>query len=293
MSSSVKLGRGLDALLGTSTMMTELSHEQETKDAVRMVSIEKLQQGAFQPRMDMSQESINELAESIRAHGIIQPILARTLDDGGGYEIIAGERRWRAAQLASLHEVPVIVKKVEDRDAMAMALIENIQRENLNAVEEASMLKRLVEDFELSHAQVAQSVGKSRATITNLLRLLTLTASVLKMLRASEIETGHAKALLGLKGQAQIDAARIVSQKSLSVRKTESLVKNWNRKKPVRKPTDPSAQADIARLESAISDRVDATVSIRDANGKGFIRIEYKSLDQLDVILDKLDVVRE
>jgi len=292
-SSSVKLGRGLDALLGTSTMMTELSHEQETKDAVRMVSIEKLQQGAFQPRMDMSQESINELAESIRAHGIIQPILARTLDDGGGYEIIAGERRWRAAQLASLHEVPVIVKKVEDRDAMAMALIENIQRENLNAVEEASMLKRLVEDFELSHAQVAQSVGKSRATITNLLRLLTLTASVLKMLRASEIETGHAKALLGLKGQAQIDAARIVSQKSLSVRKTESLVKNWNRKKPVRKPTDPSAQADIARLESAISDRVDATVSIRDANGKGFIRIEYKSLDQLDVILDKLDVVRE
>lgn len=293
MSSSVKLGRGLDALLGTSTMMTELSHEQETKDAVRMVSIEKLQQGAFQPRMDMSQESINELAESIRAHGIIQPILARTLDDGGGYEIIAGERRWRAAQLASLHEVPVIVKKVEDRDAMAMALIENIQRENLNAVEEASMLKRLVEEFELSHAQVAQSVGKSRATITNLLRLLTLTASVLKMLRASEIETGHAKALLGLKGQAQIDAARIVSQKSLSVRKTESLVKNWNRKKPVRKPTDPSAQADIARLESAISDRVDATVSIRDANGKGFIRIEYKSLDQLDVILDKLDVVRE
>jgi len=292
-SSSVKLGRGLDALLGTSTMMTELSHEQETKDAVRMVSIEKLQQGAFQPRMDMSQESINELAESIRAHGIIQPILARTLDDGGGYEIIAGERRWRAAQLASLHEVPVIVKKVEDRDAMAMALIENIQRENLNAVEEASMLKRLVEEFELSHAQVAQSVGKSRATITNLLRLLTLTASVLKMLRASEIETGHAKALLGLKGQAQIDAARIVSQKSLSVRKTESLVKNWNRKKPVRKPTDPSAQADIARLESAISDRVDATVSIRDANGKGFIRIEYKSLDQLDVILDKLDVVRE
>lgn len=293
MNTTAKLGRGLDALLGSSTLSGEENRGSDRQDAVRMVSIEKLQRGTFQPRLDIAAESINELADSIRAHGIIQPILARARASADGFEIIAGERRWRAAQLAKLHEVPVIVKNVEDYEAMAMALIENIQRENLNTVEEASMLKRLVDEFGLSHAQVAQSVGKSRATITNLLRLLTLSKPVLEMLRKSEIDAGHAKVLLGLEGQDQVDAAKIVLQKSLNVRKTEYLVKNWNRKKPAKKTTDRTAQADIARLESAISDRIDAKVSIRDANGKGFIRIDYNSLDQLDVILDRLDVSRE
>ncbi len=293
MSTTAKLGRGLDALLGSTAPVSEKQYGSEDRDAVRMVSIEKLSRSSYQPRMDMAQESISELADSIRSHGIIQPILARALGGGEGYEIIAGERRWRAAQLANLHEVPVIIKEVEDQDAMALALIENIQRENLNAAEEASMLRRLVDEFELSHAQVAQSVGKSRVTITNLLRLLTLTAPVLEMLRKGEIETGHAKVLLGLEGQDQIEAATIVSKESLNVRKTENLVKNWKRNKSQKKPPQRSQQADIVRLQSAISDRVDAKVSIRDANGKGFIRIDYNSLDQLDVILDRLGVIRE
>ena len=286
MSNPTKLGRGLDALLGGAV----LPGVSENRQGVRSVAIERLRRSAFQPRMDIDEEAISELADSVRVHGIIQPILARQLPDSDGYEIIAGERRWRAAQLAELHEVPVIVREVADQQAMAMALIENVQREDLNPVEEASMLKRLVDEFSLSHAQVAESVGKSRATITNLIRLLNLEDTVLQLLKNGDIETGHAKVLLALKDQAQVDAAMVVVKRSLNVRMTEQLVKSWHKTKPRTPGRRRTGDADIRRLETAIADRIEAKVSINDVNGKGFIKISYRNLDQLDAILERMRI---
>ena len=285
MSSQEKLGRGLEALLGASRFATIPVQS----DNVRLIAIEKLHSGPYQPRMDMDEESMNELADSIRAHGIIQPIIARESTTRDGYEIIAGERRWRAAQRVSIHEVPVIVRAIPDKAAMAMALIENIQREDLNPVEEANLLKRLADEFMMSHADIAQSVGKSRATITNLLRLLTLAEPVLEMLKNRQLEAGHAKVLLALKGIDQISAAKLVVKNSLNVRRTEALVKSWSSKSGNEKNSKTAADANITRLELELSERVEAKVAIHDRNGKGFIKINYQSLDELDGILDRFN----
>ena len=285
MSSQDKLGRGLEALLGASRSATIPVQS----DNVRLIAIEKLHSGPYQPRMDMDEESMNELADSIRAHGIIQPIIARESTTRDGYEIIAGERRWRAAQRVSIHEVPVIVRAIPDKAAMAMALIENIQREDLNPVEEANLLKRLADEFMMSHADIAQNVGKSRATITNLLRLLTLAEPVLEMLKNRQLEAGHAKVLLALKGIDQISAAKLVVKNSLNVRRTEALVKSWSNKSGNVKNSKTAADANITRLELELSERVEAKVAIHDRNGKGFIKINYQSLDELDGILDRFN----
>ena len=285
MSSQEKLGRGLEALLGASRFATIPVQS----DNVRLIAIEKLHSGPYQPRMDMDEESMNELADSIRAHGIIQPIIARESTTRDGYEIIAGERRWRAAQRVSIHEVPVIVRAIPDKAAMAMALIENIQREDLNPVEEANLLKRLADEFMMSHADIAQNVGKSRATITNLLRLLTLAEPVLEMLKNRQLEAGHAKVLLALKGIDQISAAKLVVKNSLNVRRTEALVKSWSSKSGNEKNSKTVADANITRLELELSERVEAKVAIHDRNGKGFIKINYQSLDELDGILDRFN----
>ena len=285
MSSQDKLGRGLEALLGASRSATIPAQS----DNVRLIAIEKLHSGPYQPRMDMDEESMNELADSIRAHGIIQPIIARESTTRDGYEIIAGERRWRAAQRVSIHEVPVIVRAIPDKAAMAMALIENIQREDLNPVEEANLLKRLADEFMMSHSDIAENVGKSRATITNLLRLLTLTAPVLEMLKSRQLEAGHAKVLLALKGIDQISAAKLVVKNSLNVRRTEALVKSWSSESGNKKTSKTAADANITRLELELSERVEAKVAIHDRNGKGFIKINYQSLDELDGILDRFN----
>ena len=285
MSSQEKLGRGLEALLGASRSATIPAQS----DNVRLIAIEKLHSGPYQPRMDMDEESMNELADSIRAHGIIQPIIARESTKKDGYEIIAGERRWRAAQRVSIHEVPVIVRAIPDKAAMAMALIENIQREDLNPVEEANLLKRLADEFMMSHADIAQSVGKSRATITNLLRLLTLAEPVLEMLKNRQLEAGHAKVLLALKGIDQISAAKLVVKNSLNVRRTEALVKGWSSESGKKNSLKTAADANITRLELELSERVEAKVAIHDRNGKGFIKINYQSLDELDGILDRFN----
>ncbi len=281
------LGRGLDALLGS--LPDSAGSARSPSDAVRKLPIEKLVPGPYQPRREMDDAAIQELSGSIRAHGIIQPILVRQAEESGTYEIIAGERRWRAAQMAALPEVPAIVKSVSDQNAMAIALIENIQRENLNPIEEADLLKRLSDEFFMSHQEIADSVGKSRATVTNLLRLLTLTEPVLNLVRRREIDVGHAKVLLALQGEDQIQAAMRVAQGGLNVRKTETLVKNWHKNKDKEKPrTDP----DITRLALQLSEAMDAKVSISDSHGRGFIKISYNNLDQFDGILSRINVNR-
>lgn len=285
MSSQDRLGKGLGALLGTATVKTPTG----AADGVRMIAIEKLHSGAYQPRMAMDDETLHQLADSIRVHGIIQPIIARESGSGDGFEIIAGERRWRAAQIAALHEVPVIVRGLTDQSAMAMALIENIQREDLNPVEEASMMRRLADEFNLSHAQIGENVGKSRATISNMLRILSLTEPVLEMLRSRQIEIGHAKVLLALGGQDQIDAAETVRKKSLNVRKTESMVKRWSKRGVKSGKIKASAiDSDIRRLEVALSERVGAKANIHHSSGKGYIKIAYSNLDELDGILERI-----
>lgn len=286
MSNQERLGQGLSALLGSAATKTTPT----PIDSVRMIAIEKLQSGAYQPRNEIEEEPLRQLADSIEAHGIIQPIIARESDSGVGFEIIAGERRWRAAQMAGLHEVPVIVRTLTDQSSMAMALIENIQREDLNPVEEANMIKRLADEFSLSHAQIGKNIGKSRVTVTNMLRLLSLADPVLEMLQNRQIETGHAKVLLALSREDQIDAARVVVKNALNVRKTEYLVKRWgNRDSKLDKITK-SKDPDISRLELELSERIGAKTNIHDRSGKGYIKINYKNLDELDGILERINL---
>ena len=275
------LGRGLDALLAG-----DVGSVGEA-DSLRMLKVVQMQPGKYQPRTQMDQESLAGLAESIKAQGIMQPILVRQVA-GERYEIIAGERRWRAAQLAGMHEVPVLVRDIADESALAMALIENIQRENLNPLEEASGIKRLIDEFAMTHQTAAEAVGRSRTAVTNLLRLLNLTAAVQEMLMHSQIDMGHARALLSLGGARQIQAAQHVAQKKLSVREAERLAyqylhpKNTPRVKPNR---------DLLRLEEIAADRMGAKVSIKHgAKGAGKLVIEYKNLDQLDGILGLMGV---
>jgi len=293
------LGRGLDALLGPAKTPAAAPTGEAPAMAVapegvngelRTLGVERLRRGKYQPRVDMHNESLEDLADSIRAQGVVQPIVVRPVH-GGDYEIIAGERRWRAAQLAGLQDVPVVVREMDDRAAIAVALIENIQRENLNPLEEARALQRLIEEFEMTHQQAAEAVGRSRTAVSNLLRLLELGEVATAMVQRGELEMGHARALLALQGAQQADAARQVVKKGLSVRATERLVKHIlvdSRRPPQAAPVarrDP----DLVSLEQDLSDRVGAPVQVQHgARGKGKLVISYNSLDELDGILEHI-----
>ena len=275
-----RLGRGLDALLGDADPIAIAGG----KDELRELPIDILKRGRYQPRTRMDQGALEDLAQSIRSRGIVQPILARALDDGG-YEIIAGERRWRAAQLAGLQSVPVVVREVPDEAAMAISLIENIQRENLNPIEEAMGLKRLLDEFGLTHEQIAESIGRSRSAVTNLLRLLGLNTVPRRLLEEGRLEMGHARALLALSGRDQDNAAKEVAEKGYSVRQTEALVKRPGSKaKKAVTPPDP----DVLRLQEELSEKLGAQVTVADRKGKGRLVIEYHSLDELQGIIKRI-----
>ena len=301
------LGRGLDALLGPSARTTasesaaarpaaapalkavpdEVPSPAEDKrvdGSLCTLPVDIIKRGKYQPRIDMHKETLQDLADSISAQGVLQPIVVRAID-GGNYEIIAGERRWRAAQLAGLHEIPAIVREVEDRAAIAIALIENIQRENLNPLEEAKALDRLIREFELTHEQAAEAVGRSRAAVSNLLRLLELEDGVKEMVEHGVLEMGHARALLALSGRRQLEAARQVQSRALSVRATEGLVRSLQQPRKS-KPAATAKDPNIQRLEADLADRLGAGVLIRPGRGgKGKLEISYNSLDELDGIL--------
>jgi ParB family chromosome partitioning protein len=273
------LGRGLDALLAGN------SSEPQRQDTLR---VDYLQPGKYQPRTHMDQESLNELAASIKAQGVMQPILVRPVD-GGRYEIIAGERRWRASQLAGLHEVPVLVREIPDDAALAMSLIENIQRENLNPLEEAMGIQRLIDEFGMTHQQAADSVGRSRPAASNLLRLLHLAKPVQDLLMSGEIDMGHARALLPLAKGSQVQLAHRISAKGYSVREAERMVQHeLNPPKP-KAAAEKREDRDVARLEEELADALGAQVKIKvNAKGAGQIAIGFSSLDQLDGLLEKL-----
>lgn len=279
------LGRGLDALLG------DISQDESSlNDSLQHFPLDMIQPGKYQPRMDMSQESLEELADSIRAQGLVQPIVVRPVE-GGHYEIIAGERRWRAAKLAGLESVPVLIKEVSDRSAIAMALIENIQRENLNPMEEANALHRLREEFEMTHQQTADAVGKSRATISNLLRLRNLNDDVKKLLENCDLEMGHARALLALEGESQSSAALQIVEKSLSVRETEQLVRRLLKPDSAAQQPAMPAMDEIREIEQRIVDKLGERVSIKHrANGKGKLVFDYANVDELKQLISQIGV---
>jgi len=276
------LGRGLDALLANDIEAGGQS------DSLAALSVDKLQPGKYQPRTHMDQASLESLADSIRAQGIMQPIVVRLVGDGK-YEIIAGERRWRASHIAGLKEVPVIIKEIADDVALAMALIENIQRENLNPIEEANGIQRLINEFEMTHETAAQAVGRSRSAVTNLLRLQNLHAVVQEMLAQSKLDMGHARALLTLEGAKQITAAEEIVQNQLSVRSAEQLVKKLSsvERSPVKTTTK---DRDVLRLQEALAESLGAVVTIDGTkNGSGTLKIRYASLEQLDEIISKFN----
>jgi ParB family chromosome partitioning protein len=304
------LGRGLDALLGSAaravpaadntavatppelrsvpTPDTPAARQKAPADgALCLLPVDVIQRGKYQPRVDMHQESLQDLADSIAAQGVVQPIVVRAVAEGR-YEIIAGERRWRASQLAGLHEIPAVVREVEDRAAIAIALIENIQREDLNPLEEARALERLIKEFELTHEQAAEAVGRSRAAVSNLLRLLDLEDAVKQLVEQGKLEMGHARALLALSGKQQLEAARQVITRGLTVRATEGLIKSLQRPASG-KPEKHRKDANIQRLETDLSDKLGARVAIRQGRGgKGKLEISYNSLDELDGVLAHL-----
>ena len=276
------LGRGLDALLGESGSKVETSQR-----ALKTLPIEFLQRGKYQPRQDMNTEKLQELAASIKEQGIVQPIIVRELSDQK-YEIIAGERRWRAAQLAQLETVPVVIKDFDDQTAMAIALIENIQREDLNALEEAQALKRLGEEFGMTHQEISKAVGKSRTTVSNLLRLNELTPAVMQLLGAGKIEMGHARALLMLSDKDQILAATEVGAKAMTVREVEKYGRDFTRPEAVKKT--PVTDPDVLRLQERLSEKLGAKIAINHhPNGKGKMVINYTSLDELDGIIKRIN----
>ena len=291
------LGRGLDALLATSKSVADKeaelalqdSGQNKTDNELKKIPIEFLQAGKYQPRKDMADEALEELAASIRSQGIIQPIVVRPIDDNK-YEIIAGERRWRAAQIAQLDVVPCLVKPIPDDAAVAIALIENIQREDLNAMEEAQALDRLMVEFNLTHQQVADAVGKSRTTVTNLLRLNGLQDSVKILLEHGDIEMGHARALLAIDNELQSSLANQVAEQGMTVRQTEALVKKSlqadnHQEDKKQKVEDP----DVARLQNKLGDTLGTQVKIdHNAKGKGKMVINFNDLEQLDGILAKI-----
>jgi len=275
------LGRGLDALLGGDEPAPPGA------DTLATLGIEALQPGRFQPRARLDQTALADLAESVKAQGVMQPILVRPLG-AGRYEIIAGERRWRAARMAGLAAVPALVRDVPDRQALAIALIENIQREDLNPLDEAAGLKRLIDEFGLTHAEAAVALGRSRAATTNALRLLELAPPVQELLRTGKLDMGHARALLALPALRQIEVARDAVAKQLSVRQVENLVSGSASRVTRRRPERPDR--DVARLEEELSGRLGTTVSIRTGAkpGSGKLVIHYSTLDQLDALLNRL-----
>jgi len=278
------LGRGLDALLAGS--------DSKADDELRNLPVERMKPGKYQPRSHMDQESLAELAASIKAQGVMQPILVRAVDSTPGaerYEIVAGERRWRAAQLAGLAEVPVLVRKIPDEQALAMALIENIQRENLNPLEEAHGLQRLIDEFGLTHQQAADAVGRSRPAASNLLRLLQLTAPVQEMLAKGLLDMGHARALLPVSSGQQVGLAQRIVQKGLSVRETERLVQQLLN--PPKVAPEKVVDRDLLRLQEQLSDGLGTNVAIRsNKKGAGKVTIEFATLDQLDGLIFRLRV---
>lgn len=279
------LGRGLDALLGGSTAAT-LEEEAVKVDSreLQHLPLDLIQRGKYQPRRDMDPSALEELANSIKAQGVMQPIVVRPIG-GGRFEIIAGERRWRASQQAGLDKIPAMVREVPDEAAIAMALIENIQREDLNPIEEAVALQRLQQEFELTQQQVADAVGKSRVTITNLLRLIALPEEIKTLLAHGDLEMGHARALLGLPLEQQVEGARHVVARGLTVRQTEALVRQWlnSKDRPAEKA---KADPDINRLEQRLAEKLGAPVQIKHGTkGKGQLVIRYSSLDELQGVL--------
>ncbi len=286
------MGRGLDALLSKPVAETTAITGAIVDSGLATIPLDLLQRGQYQPRIDIRQESLEDLAASIRSQGVVQPIVVRPIGKLGPsqrYEIIAGERRWRAAQLAGLGEIPALVKDVADEDAIEMALIENIQREDLNPLEEASALDRLIREFDLTHAEAATAVGRSRAAVSNLLRLQELSDKVKSMLEKRQLEMGHARALLSISNAVQqYDAARQVARKGLSVRDTERLVKRMldaTGGKPKRK-SPATGNGDIRRLEIEVSEKLGAKVRVEHTSkGSGKLVIPYHTLDELDGIL--------
>lgn len=283
------LGKGLDALLSNSHAANKKHSEHVTtadKEELINLELDLLQPGKYQPRKDMSPEALEELAHSIRNQGIIQPIVVRQINNNR-YEIIAGERRWRASQIVGINKIPCIVKQVPDEAAVAIALIENIQREDLNAMEEAIALQRLMQEFELTHQQVADVVGKSRVSVSNLLRLNGLNEPVKRLLEYGDIDMGHARALLAIEGEEQTNLARLVAAKELTVRETERLInQTLNPPKPAETTTK---DQDVCRLEQQLIEKLGAKVSIaHSSKGKGKIVINYQNLAELDGILSKI-----
>lgn len=303
------LGSGLDTLLGVSREIEEAQTEAAQSKATTAAQgktdakkgnllelpIDKIQRGQYQPRRYFDEDALNELAESIKEQGLLQPIVVRTISSGKGkdanYEIIAGERRWRASQIAGLHEIPVLIKELDDQATIAVALIENLQREDLNPMEEAYALNRLKDEFNLTHDQVAKAVGKSRSTVTNFLRLTALAEPVRLMVENTDLEMGHARALLSLDEGQQVEAAKQIVEKAMSVRQAEALVRNLGARgfgKAGSKAAKPTAQpdADIQRLEQQLSEKIGAAAHIQHkASGKGKLTISYNSSDELEGIL--------
>jgi len=279
------LGRGLDALLGVGAAQQESETPLASGDQLKNIPIDLIQRGRYQPRLEIKPEALEELAASIKAQGVVQPVVVRPLADGGRFELIAGERRWRAAQLAGLTALPAVVKDIADRAVMSIALIENIQREQLNPVEEALALQRLIKEFEMTHQEVADAIGRSRAAVSNLLRLLELSPRVRQLLEAGALQMGHARALLSLPAEAQAGLAERVVGEDLSVRATEKLVRSAQQTPPKpRVPTRPDPN--VAQLEGQLSERLGAAVAIRHGSkGAGTVVISYSSLDELDGII--------
>ncbi len=285
------LGRGLEALLSS----TADTRAPTASDSLQELPVDLLQRGRYQPRSDMREETIAQLADSIRAQGLVQPIVVRPLEQKGSethYEIVAGERRWRAAQLAGLHSIPAIIRDVPDEAAVAMALIENIQREDLNPLEEARALRQLVEEFGMTHAQAAEAVGRSRVTVSNLLRLLDLPAQIKAMLERRDFGMGHARALLAVDGvAAQMDIARRILKEGWSVRETERAIQRLPKSRKNKGPRKPSGarDPDVVRLETALADRLGAQVRIEHKGPGGRILVAYNSLEELDGILGQIE----
>ncbi len=273
------LGRGLDALLAA-------NKDDEDKGELQTLSVSVLQPGKYQPRTRMDPGSLEELAASIKAQGVMQPILVRPVAEDR-YEIIAGERRWRASQIAGLEHAPCLVREIPDEAALAMSLIENIQRENLNPLEEAAGIQRLIDEFEMTHQQAADAVGRSRPAASNLLRLLQLASPVQELLMAGDIDMGHARALLPLDGATQVQLANRAAGRGLSVREVERLVHHETKPRSLR--AQPAPDRDLQRLEEELSDRLGATVKIRaNRKGAGSLVVDFASLDQLDSLLERL-----
>lgn len=298
MSKRPSLGRGLGALLGQPAAATESASAVTAlrpDEELTKIPVDLLQRGKYQPRIDMHTDTLQELADSIRAQGLIQPILVRPLNEATAtqprrYEIIAGERRWRAAQLAGLHEIPAIVRRVADEAAVAMALIENIQREDLNPLEEARALDRLIREFDMTHATAAEAVGRSRAAVSNLLRLLDLCEEAKTLVEQGSIEMGHARALLGLEAKRQqADVAAQVAQKKMSVRETEALVRRLVSQPQTQPENAPRVDPNIRKLEGDLSEKLGAKVQLQhSSSGKGRLVISYHTLDELDGIIEHI-----